>query len=314
MGAEVVASTSDPGFFSLRAYEGELYAGTYGTGKIYSSSNGWAEPVVDLDVGESVYVMLPFAGHLYANTENRGEIWRSADGTHWERVFDGAHTAIGTGLTIFDGQIYAAYTTLSDASGRVFRSPTGAPGTWTRVFGDASQGTDVTLRELIVYDRRLFLLSFDREGNAGGLYTSSDGTTWTWSSFLLDNRPIKAHVWNELLWVSTSPYSGGRIPPAGVYRWNGLSLVMAYEDHARAVGTDITDYRGALYFTDDVNWRATTGSGGLHCSETGRPGEWAEVAAFDEAEAMDMEVFDGHLYVATRQEGGHGHVYRMFHE
>lgn len=307
--ATVVGTTTDPGFFSLAAFDGQLYAGTYGTGKVYGTLNGWAGPLVDLNTGESVYVMAEYGGYLYANTESRGEIWRTANGWDWERVFDGEATAIGCGLATFGGQLYAGYTRLSDGAGRIYRSTTGNRGSWQHVFGGSDQGSDVTLRELIVYGGALYALNFDLEGSVGGFYTTSNGTTWTWHGMLADKRPIKAHVWNGYLWFSTSPYTTSRVPPAGVYRWDGTNLVAVYADPARAVGTDILDFDGALYFVDMVNWRATSGRAGLHRSPTGAPGTWSEIHSFPEAEAMDMEVFDGHLYVATRQEGGHGKVY-----
>lgn len=312
MVATAVASTTDSGFFSLRAYEGELYAGTYGTGKIYSSSNDWAEPIVDLNVGESVYIMLPYDGHLYANTENRGEVWRSADGLVWEKVFDGTATAVGTGLEVFGGHIYAAYTTLSNNAARVYRSATGDRGTWNHVFGHSSQGTDMILRELVEYDGSLLLLYYALDIQEGGLYTSPNGTTWNYANYLPNIRIIKAHRWGGFLWVSSSPMSGNtRVPPAGVYRWNGTRFDNVYEDAGRRVGTDILDFRGGLYFVDDANWRATTGNAGLHCSNTGDRGTWSEVHAFLEAEATDMEVLGWDLYVATRQQGGSGRVYRV---
>jgi hypothetical protein len=308
---KAVATTTDPGFFSLRSFNGQLLAGTYGTGKIYSSSNAWAAPLVDLNVGESVYVMWPFSSMLYANTENRGEIWRTPGGKTWNKVFNGASTAIGTGLAVYNGQLYAAYTTLSNSAGRIYRSSTGDPGTWTHVFGSSSQGTDVTLRELTVYKKVLYCLSYDWQGSIGGFYTTTNGTTWKWHPKLANHRPIKAHVWNGYLWISTSPYNGKRVPPASVYRWDGTSLVNVFQDKARAVGADLLDFNGALYFVDMVNWRATKGAAALHRSPTGAPGTWQTVLTFPEPEAMDMEVFGGDLHVTTRHEGGHGKVYRV---
>lgn len=311
--ATPIARTTDPGFFSLKSYQNVLVAGTYGTGKVYASTNGFASPVADFNAGESVYVMKPFGGHLYANTENRGEIWRSRFGTSWEKVFDGEPTAIGTGLVEHGGWLYACYTRLSDRAGRIYRSRTGARGTWEHVFGNARQGTDVTLRELVVYQGTIHCLSYDYDSGIGGFYTSRDGRGWTWSARaeLRNVRPIKAHVWNGALWISTSPFTNRRTPPAGLYRYDGQRLTVAFEDHARAVGTDIIDFNGELYFCDDVNWRARSGRAALFRSPTGAPGTWQQVTTFDEAEAMDMEVHGGQLHVATRQEGGRGKVYRI---
>ena len=83
--------------------------------------------------------------------------------------------------------------------------------------------TDVTLRELIVYRGVLHCLSYDYESGIGGFYTSRDGRSWTWNARaeLRNIRPIKAHVWSGALWISTSPFTTRRIPPAGVYRWDG---------------------------------------------------------------------------------------------
>lgn len=308
---KVLASTTDPGFFSLRSFGNQLLAGTYGSGKIYSSANAWAAPVVDLKAGESVYVMQPFGAALYANTENRGEIWRSTDGKSWSKVFGGASTAIGTGLAVYKGQLYAAYTTLSDNAGRIYRSSTGNSGSWSHVFGSKTQGTDVGLRELIVYNNVLYCLSYDWDGKIGGFYTSTNGTSWSWHPKLSQQRPIKAHVWKGYLWISTSPYTSKRVPPASVYRFDGKALIKVFQDPARAIGTDLLDFDGALYFVDMVNWRATTGASALHRSPTGAPGSWKTVLTFPEPEAMDLAVHGGKLHVATRHEGGHGKVYRI---
>ena len=308
-----VATTGDPGFFSLKSYQNVLFAGTYGTGKVYSSANGFAGPVANLNVGESVYVMREFGGYLYANTENRGEIWRSRFGNNWDRVFPGEHTAIGTGLVEHGGFLYACYTTLNNRAGRIYRSRSGNPGTWQHVFGNSRQGTDVTLRELIVFQNTIYCLSYDYDSGIGGFYTSTDGRTWTWRARqeLRNKRPIKAHVYRGALWISTSPFTNRRVPPSGVYRFDGRRLTMAFEDASRSVGTDLVDFGGDLYFCNDVNWRATSGRAALFRSPSGDPGTWTLVTTFDEAEAMDLEVHGGHLYIATRQQGGHGKVYRM---
>lgn len=168
------------------------------------------------------------------------------------------------------------------------------------------------LRELVRFRGSLHLLYYALDIEESGFYTTTNGTDWSYVNHLSSIRLIKAHRWDGDLWVSTSPMSGStRVAPAGVYRWDGALFEMVYEDPSRAVGTDIIDFRAGLYFVDDVNLHAVTGSAGLHCSNTGNRGDWAEVYDFPEAEATDMEVFGWDLYVATRQQGGNGHVYRM---
>ncbi len=163
----------------------------------------------------------------------------------------------------------------------------------------------------MVFNNVLYCLSYDYQGNWGGFYTTNDGTTWTWHKKLANHRPIKAHVWKGALWISTSPWKGKRVPPASVYRYDGATITRVFQDKARAVGTDLLDHGGALYFVGMVNWRAKSGAAGLHRSATGAAGTWKTVLTFPEPEAMDMEVFNNELYVATRHEGGHGKLYKV---
>ncbi|MFH1375870.1 MAG: hypothetical protein ABIH35_04350, partial [Patescibacteria group bacterium] len=300
---EAIGTTGDPGFFSLKKWNNKLYAGTYGSGKIYSYPS-W-QLRADLNAGESAYKMLEYKGYLYVNTENNGRLFRTSDGTNFEQVHNSG--TLGFGLEEYNNYLYSTHTKINEEA-KLYRSDIGTG--WQEISWPEKAKKDV--RELIEYKGILYGLGFNYDNEYGGFYKSSDGTSWTWHNVQKNVRFIKGHVWNNFLWISGSPYKNGdRKPPASVYRWDGTNLVKVFENNNHNIGTDIIDYNGYLYFVDMVNWRATSGKASLYRSPTGESGTWQEICSFDEAEAMDMEVFDGSLYVATRQEGGHGKVYEV---
>lgn len=312
MTAEIVATSPGTGFLSLYEYEGQLYAGTFESGEIYSSRDGYSEPVLAMHSDGWIYTMYSYDGYLYANTGHQGEIWRSPEGVAWERVLAGESQDNGTGLASLSGYLYAVFTRHSNDTVLLYRSETGDDDSWELFDRYPFEPSPTTVRDLVVYDGKLILLYYDLDHDQGGIHLINIGTPGSEQYFFRGLRPISAHVWGGYLWLA------GQSPidefAASVYRYDGRSLENVYEDSYRNDGRAISDYRGGLYFADDFDWGSTTGSAGLHCSNTGEPGDWMQVHAFEEAEAKDMAVYDGSLYVVTRQEGGNGHVYRMFPE
>ncbi len=318
------------GFFSLFDFNGSLVAGTYcgyraqGLCGIYVSvpeRPRLKRVKPPLNTGESVYALNEFRGRLYANTENKGKLFRSRDGVAWEEVFrdHGLRTSggvMGGAVGVFDGQVWASFTELGTFVTRIYKSPSGDPGSW---MPDQSFGTrrGVQIRELPVFNDRFYALGYDHNKNAGVIFAYAFGRGWEEAPFdgggrLRNKRIVKAHPWKGWLYLSTSPWvNNKRLPPAEVWRWDGRSLENVYTDPKRNIGTDIADFGGRIYFADSLDWNATEGEAGLHRSPTGEKGTWTEIFSLPQPEAMDMAVHGGKLYVATRQRGGVGNVFEM---
>lgn len=145
---------------ALEVFGGQLYAstGNWNGAHIYRTADGstWSpastlgyEPVFGSD-NTFVLDMQTFGDYLYAGTgwgNLEGQIWRTADGLTWDKVslMEFAGRAVSF-FIVFDGQIYACISGTSDESGNptggleVWRSDTGASGSWVRVAENGFNG------------------------------------------------------------------------------------------------------------------------------------------------------------------------------
>ncbi len=319
----VAAVTGDSGFFALKAFRGRLYAGTYsrtGRQEIRSGASPLTRTlrpardaggiIIPLPAGESVYEFEEFRGRLYANTENRGKIFRLRPDGKWRQV--GRIGGNGYSLAVYDGYLYAG-----NQYGHVYRTSTGS---FEGLEPFAVFENDI--REMTVFNDKLIVMGFDF-GEERGIIRAFDGRSWRRFDFeSLDNqRIIKSRVWDGYVWFSTSPYFGGaRVTPAGVWRWDGAErpegLVNVFNDRDRAIGSDLFEFQGRLYFLAIEKWHGEVGIGAaLHRREAG--GEWIRnYAVFPrQPEAWTMEEFEGNLFVSTSYcDRGGGRVYRVFTE
>jgi photosystem II stability/assembly factor-like uncharacterized protein len=144
-------------------------ASEYGMSAVFGASNA---AILDLVV---------FDGKLYASVgwgANEGQIWRSPDGTTWEKVTGNElATPIRTVLvmSVFNNALSAA---AHGDGAEIWRSPTGALGSWVRVkqggFGDPDNRAVNGLAE---FNGKLYATAMnDVDGIT--VWCSSDGTNW----------------------------------------------------------------------------------------------------------------------------------------
>ncbi len=301
-----IGSSYSDGFFALRGFSGQLYAGQFGYGHegssmVYSYAPWQLTSPGLTGVSESVCALLEFEGQLYANTESSGDIFRSSDGSSWERVYDGGSHTIGCGLEAMDGYLYAVnYDNGDHENGRILRSSDGS--SWDTVWDSGSDSW--YLREITSHAGTLVALAVDEDDEQGWALLSSDGLNW--SAAATPTRMFRGHSWNGTLWLaSTDRSSSGS---SGVWAWDGADLVQVHWQSRHYV-TEITDFDGALFAGTSDGWKDDEGSSALLMSRDGE--QWEEVCQFSEIAAWSIAAVGEHLYVGTWQYGDGGQVYQV---
>ena len=168
----VSAGVSVGGWVSAMAvFNGKLYAGDYGSNKIFSSADGltWdaGTPVGDIDS------LIVFNGKIYAGDTYNGKVYSSVDGAAWDLGIKlNIDSVNGTILpfAVFNGRLYASNTA---GTGRVYSTADGA--TWDGVT-NVCGGTNVcwNVWSLAVFNGKLYAT----DGNIGKVYSSADGKSW----------------------------------------------------------------------------------------------------------------------------------------
>ena len=301
-----VGSVPTDGIFSLRAFQGTLYAGLFGYGheteSMLFAHPPWARITPGLvGISESVCAMLEFQGRLYANTESDGDIFRSSDGRNWERVHDGASGVIGCGLEEFGGALYAVnfnFQTLSE--GKILRSVDGA--IWTTVYDSGATG--LYLRHVVAHAGTLYALGTLDPGDQGKILSSTDGTSWAETNAPTRFFRALSHD-GDLYLSSTTSRSNGA---AGIWRLDGGAPTLVHPVSTTYV-TELAAWDGALWAGTSDGWKEATGSSSLLLSRDGS--SWETACTFSEAAAWAVAPLDDHLYVGTWEFGSGGRLYEV---
>jgi len=302
-----VGSSLSDGFFSLRGFAGRLYAGQFGYGYEAVSMLFRYEPWEHVSpgitgVGESICAMREFGGHLYANTENSGDIFRSVDGENWSRVYNGTDGAIGCGLEVHAGQLYAvSYDYGSHRDGKILRTADGT--TWHDVWNSGAD--DLYLRELTSHQGVLYAFATDEGSSQGRMLTSTDGTDWTSSA--TPTRFFRGHSWSGSLWLGSSDRRSNGV--AGVWRYDGTGDPILVHPVSKHYVTELTDWDGVLFAGTSDGWKEDVGTSSLLMSRDGAT--WEPVCTFDEIAVWSIAVAADQLYVGTWEYGSGGKVYRV---
>lgn len=183
--------TAPPAIADLTVFGTYLYAST-GRGqdpaKIWRTSNGtyWA-PVVNNGFSNAdvvdITVLAEYDGMLYASATNRvggAEIWRSytGDSNSWTQDSPAtlvAEPAVVTGLSVFDGALYAAIE--SDGPAQIWRTYGGSSG-WAAVVSDGfGDEQTVFTGGMAEFGGYLYAGAGNTAGGAQ-LWRTADGTTW----------------------------------------------------------------------------------------------------------------------------------------
>jgi hypothetical protein len=201
-------AVSEPGFgsaytntnavaFDMIEFRGQLYAGTGNwwddgvAGQVWRSSKGTAWTQVEDDgfgnannVGIVTFAV--FSDTLYAATYNATdglEIWRSdtGDSGDWESVITsgfggGADYRVSTGLTVFNGYLYAAVEASSASAAQMWRTNDGI--TWTPVNTDGFGDSDNDQTGGFAIFGGYLYVGTRNDATGAQLYRSLNGTTW----------------------------------------------------------------------------------------------------------------------------------------
>lgn len=245
--------------FALCVYDGNLYAGTFETGKeeaghVYRYEGGthWVD-CGSPDRSNSVQALALYNGKLYAGTGRYlakgsslpestnerpgGKVYRYEGGKRWVDCGKLSNSETGEsftvgGMAVYQGELYAG---VSKPPGRgLYRYDGGT--SWTYCGNPGHRVTNP-----IVYNGKLYLASLD----GGGVTRYDGGTSWT-------------HV--------------GK--PAGVTQTYGFAI-----------------HRGELYTSSWPNGEVFRYNGGTTWTSVGRLGM--------EKEVMGMAVYNGKLYAGT---------------
>ena len=296
------------GFFTLAEFNDKLYAGLFGY-ELEHASMLYSYPDWELTspgltgISESICAMQEFDGFLYANTESSGDIFRSLDGSNWTRVFDGPNGSIGCGMTVFNNQIYAInYRNSRDDHGLIMRSTDGI--SWETVYD--SEALSMYLREIIVYNNKIYAFALLKENNSGHMLSSEDGSHW--EVMEVPNRYFRGHVWNGYLWLG-SVRGAGSSGEVAVWQYDGDTFTQVLTDDTQYF-TNLKDLKGHLFASTSNGWKEDPGPSSLWVSPNGMT-EWRRICEFDRTAVWSMAVVNDTLYLGTWQYGASGQVYKV---
>ena len=306
-----VGTTTDPGFFSLEAYDGRLIAGTYGTPKSYAWRDGvWGElPSGSLHLaGESLFDMAPFSadGQLYGVTENTGKLYRFTP-AGWQVVFQAdPRPGWNNSYSVVDyrGVLITGFNNFPrNSKSLIVRSPNGRD--WLAAEGPVGFHHP----RFAVYRGELYAVGV--RGGAAEAWSIaspwSDAWRLRWTG--AGTFTGKPFVWRDALWVGVEQGPGRA---ARVYRWDGTELTAVFEPPAEDQAALLPEFHAlgeALYVISAVGWRARAGTAKLYRTTDGVT--WTRAWTFGEPEGWCLAVYESDLYAGTRREGGGGRLYRL---
>ena len=177
---------------SLTVYDGNLYSGTYSSGRVYRYDGGsiWTD-VGRLGFNGQVHSLAVYDGKLYGGTYPSGKVYRYDGPNNWTDVGRLGTNSQVYSLAVYDGKLYGG----TDPGGRVYRYDGGS--TWTDV---GRLGNNTEVRSLAVYNGKLY----GGAGTSGRVYCyNDDGATWT------DIGPLGTNSWVPSLAVYDGKLYGG---------------------------------------------------------------------------------------------------------
>ncbi|MEO2024350.1 MAG: LamG domain-containing protein [Fuerstiella sp.] len=296
---------------SLTVFNGDLYAAVWESaagesGHVYRYAGGthWVD-CGSPDKANAIASMAVYDGNLYVGSErysgggsslplspnetNGGSVFRYDGGTRWANCGRIADVRSVSGLTVFNGKLYAG---------------TGTTGAWRdtprtrgmyRYDGDGNWTScgcpDLRVVHLSVHDGNLFGLSYD----AGGFFRYDGGTNWT----RLGPVPQTDQVY------ATAIYEGrlhaGTWPTGSVFRYGGpqkWTHVGRLGQEKEVMGMAVYNgklYAGTLPFADVYRY-----DGDNKWTSTGRLDNTPDVRY---RRAWSMAVFDGMLFCGVLPSG-----------
>ncbi len=250
---------------------------------------GWSESASPLPSGQtSASSLVTFKGLLYMITQT-GNIYSSPDGVTWTDVYVGPGSPTGYRLWAFNGTLYAGigpilysspdgvtwglvlntgdYTTYSMGyyngnlylgtytSGYLFRSPTGATGTWIKTASLPTAGIDVL---------NIFNGQFYAAGDNVHIYLSTDSVNWNVTLNMYGQEyPFSMTPQNHEMYVNAGQIMGTA---------NGTSWAIALNTPWNS-NVSLTNANGNLYAGDTtLNNLYASADGSVWIHLAGGPG------------------------------------------
>ena len=163
------------------------------------------------------------------------------------------------------------------------------------------------MKEIVAFQNKLYGFYVDLGGNQNGMMTSGDGTNWSSSS--APARFIRSYVKGDLMWLAaTKKYSSSG--ESAIWTFDGNSFKKVYADASKSHISYISSIGNTMVATTTVAWKGKQGGATL-LQSCDNGATWETVHTFKETEAWGMEEFDGALFVATKQDGGGGKIYKV---
>jgi hypothetical protein len=326
---------------SLYPFGGRLYAGTLnltgsGTQLWRLDGGGWSSVMTDgfsNPSNDGIDDLIEFNGELYAGTwadeVNGGEIWRSSDGSVWSRVVSSGFGDPTNGeviqFAVFDGQLYGATWSWTETHGaEVWRSNTGDSGSWSQVVSDGFDGDSSNFGILLeVYDGYLYAATCN-DSTGAEVWRAADGTgfeqvntegfgdvdNWGVSSLAVFDRTFYAGVGNDT--------TGGQIWRCDACDGTDWEQVVGdgFGDSSNLRVESLISADSQLYaitfnqITGMEVWRSSNGTSWVQINPDGF-GDSNNWSSYWDNPAT---VFNGTLYLGTRNWGNGGEVWKLLHD
>jgi hypothetical protein len=172
--------TADGAIKGLEVFNGQLYAGTDGVGKIFNTTDGVTWSLID-ETMDGVTSMFAYGSYIYVGTDT-GDIYRSADGDTWTGVSDTDEADIRAIDTYRDLLFASSYNV---SGGSILSSSDGSSWTLNTTFNEKY------IYDLAVMNDYLYASTGNNSGTQYGIiYRTNDFVTWT--SVLVTKTDIDA--------------------------------------------------------------------------------------------------------------------------
>lgn len=280
-------TTPDRFFWALQGFEEKLYAGTYGTPKIYDYPP-WRCLRESLAAGESITDFQVFKEKLYASTEAKGYIYTKGPLGDWPRVHEDILIYV-LNLVEFKDYLYAYIYDPSQKS-KVVRTPDGI--NWHTV----AEWDGLFIRNFVVFDNELYLFGRRNSDYKVWAKKTSDGTTWRDISNLCG---IANGHWNWPTVFNSKLYIGMANRPDGkskIYSYDRATLKEVFSVIAGSPNSAIV-FNSSLWFLIGPKWK-TAGTTSLYTSTSGEAGTWQMIKRFENrSNGRCMGILNNHLFL-----------------
>jgi hypothetical protein len=299
-----VLTTPQSGFFSLEEYQNRIYAGTYCFPAVAAMLHNTTGLVYGINtVEESIYDLYhdPVTRRLYISSEKSSGRVYTWDGKNLVEFWDGPLVSTIATRRVF-GHLVTISADYENSDCGVYVHGVGRP--------HLPNSSGKFIRDIVVFKGKALIIGFDYNREVGGWYESTDLIHWTWRDMWPKMRFLRAKVAErgKKLYIGGSPYTNGARHGPGVllqtYSLNSVDIAEMFPGEM-VFGFDVDQNSGAVYVGAHMGWR----DNGKAQIWRYYGGHWTKIAELAEAETPALLLNLDGLYVATRQQGGHGKVY-----